>query len=231
MQFICETCGADFSRPPSALIHDPPRFCSPDCFYKWLKGSERAPRVNVKCQTCGKEMRVLKSRYDAGQGRFCSRECVNTGRISPQRKERVACTCKYCGKTFYRLQCQIDSGRGIFCSRSCVAAHTNRTAYTESPTSIEEALIAELEQRDIEYEFQYSLGKWVLDFAFPQQHIAVEADGVYWHSLPKAVEKDKRKEADLRSRGWKLLRFDGDMIRDSVSDCVDRVTDCLFALR
>lgn len=227
MQFICETCGAEFTRPPSTVDHDPPRFCSTDCFYEWLKGSERAPRVNVHCETCGKPIRILKSKYDAGQGRFCSRECVNKGRPSPKRKERTRCTCKHCGKTFYRLPCQMKDGRGKFCSRSCVAAHTNRNAYTDEPTSIEAALMSELDAHDIQYVAQYPVTKYTIDLAFPTENLAVEADGVYWHSLDNVVEKDARKDEDLTQRGWTVLHFDGDQIRDSASDCVDTILEHL----
>lgn len=226
----CETCGNAFDVHPSRLIHDPPRFCSTECFYKWLKGSERAPRITVHCEACGKKIRVLKSRYEAGQGRFCSRSCVNKNRISPKRKRRVRLVCEHCNKTFYRLRCQMTDGRGRFCSRQCAAAYTIRNLQKDTPTSIERALIEELDRRGIGYEFQHPVRRWILDFAFPKRKVAVEADGSYWHSLPNVIEKDARKDRDLARRGWTVLRFGEDEINESPSDCVDRIVEHLDSL-
>jgi len=64
---------------------------------------------------------------------------------------------------------------------------------------------------------------WVIDFAFPAHKLIVEADGIYWHSLPNVQAKDARKDADLTQRGWTILRFTGDDIRASACACVDKI--------
>ena len=227
-KFTCEVCGQLFTVSPSTIKYRDPRFCSTDCFYKWLKGSKRAPRIKTKCLTCGKEMSILKSRYDANRGRYCSQECMIKDRPpSKPRKDRIKCACLQCGKIFYKLPCQMTKGRGQFCSRSCNASYHIRKASLNSPTSIEQALIEELEARNLSYEFQYQFDSWILDFAFPVHKLAIEADGIYWHSLPNIVEKDARKDADLQSQGWTVLRFTGDEIRESPQRCVDEIVKVL----
>jgi len=228
-EYICETCKQSFHRPPSAEKYDPPRFCSPGCFYKWLNGSKRAPRVRTHCLSCGKEITVLKSRHDAGQGLYCSHSCINKGRPSPKAKTRIECTCQHCGKTFYKLQCQIDSGRGKFCSRACSGAYAIRHL-TKEPTNIEQALIDELTARGIRFEFQYPVQSYTLDFAFPDVRLCVEADGVYWHSLSNVQEKDERKDKDLQASGWTVLHITEAQINESVSDCVNRIEHVLTSL-
>ncbi len=53
----------------------------------------------------------------------------------------------------------------------------------------------------------YALDRYNIDFAFPEQKLAVEYDGGNWHNTPKKRASDERKEAFLRDHGWRLLRF------------------------
>ncbi len=41
-----------------------------------------------------------------------------------------------------------------------------------------------------------------LDFAWPEARVAVEYDGVEWHSGPDAMKRDRRRQAALRDVGW-----------------------------
>ena len=176
--FTCEMCGKQFEVYPSTIKHDPPRFCGDECFYKWLKGSERSERVTVTCQSCGREFRVRKYKLDHGGGLFCSRRCVS------------------CNK---------------------------------GPTSIERLLMAELDVRGIAYESQHPIARYLIDIAFPNRMLAVEADGVYWHSLPNMVKKDARKDRDLAKRGWTVLHFGEAQIHESPSACVDTILEHLHS--
>lgn len=54
---------------------------------------------------------------------------------------------------------------------------------------------------------QYQLGSFFVDIAFPDIKLAIEIDGEYWHSLPKVVSRDKRKNSYIQdSCGWDLVR-------------------------
>lgn len=225
-KFQCETCGKIFTRPPSSMKHDPPRFCGTKCFYKWLKGSERTPRVETNCLHCGKSMRVRASIYANGRGRYCSQPCMIAERPPKPRGPRVTLSCLHCNKEFQTYPSWAKDGRK-FCSRQCHGAHTMRNARLMQPTSIERALMAELEKQEMVYEHEYPVTGWVLDFAFPDQRLAVEADGDYWHSLPNVIEKDARKDASMKAMGWRILHFTETQINQSVRACVDQVASAL----
>jgi len=44
-----------------------------------------------------------------------------------------------------------------------------------------------------------------LDVYLPEHHKAIEYNGTYWHSLPKAIEKDKIKQSECNRLGIDLL--------------------------
>ena len=222
----CATCGEEFNCAPSQL--DKRRFCSKACFYKWLKGSERSERVGFACPVCGKRMRMLKSQYNDGRSHYCSQECMMKERPGPGRVDKLRRACKHCGGEFYRYPSQVVGGRGDFCSRGCVASYTIRHL-SGAPTSIECALIEGLDARGMKYEFQYPVHGYTIDFAFPDEMLAVEADGVYWHGLDRVKEKDARKDRRLLDSGWDVLRFTGDEIRQSAQGCIDKIASRISA--
>ncbi|MFN8228773.1 MAG: hypothetical protein U0R18_18865, partial [Mycobacterium sp.] len=54
---------------------------------------------------------------------------------------------------------------------------------------------------------------WRLDFAWPDQRVAVEYDGFEWHSSPEALQRDRQKRAALTEMGWRLLSIVSDDVR------------------
>lgn len=120
IQVICETCGKPFNVPPSRFKYDPPRFCSPACFYKWSNGRERVEHVDTACEYCGKPMHVLANDRKDGHGRFCSRSCAARARTKPTRHvQKVKRTCLHCGKDFFLYPSQLKKDRGDYCSKRC----------------------------------------------------------------------------------------------------------------
>jgi len=91
-------------------------------------------------------------------------------------------------------------------------------------TNIEIKLREELESRGLKWgtdfatQFPIKYG-YIIDIAFPDKKIAVEADGEPWHS-PK---KDATKNYILKQKGWKVLRFPGNKILTDVKGCVDEI--------
>lgn len=154
---------------------------------------------------------------------------THTGKDNPGYVEKIRLACKECDKIFYRSQAYLDSkkGMGNFCSAPCRAIHTKRNMRHNTPTSIEQAIMDILDEKKLDYEFNYYLKPWVIDFAFLNARLAVEADGIYWHSLPGMIEKDARKDADLASRDWQILRFDGNRIRADAGGCVQEILSFL----
>jgi very-short-patch-repair endonuclease len=53
----------------------------------------------------------------------------------------------------------------------------------------------------------YAVDKYNIDFAFPEQELAIEYHGGNWHNTPTHQAGDERKAAFLRNQGWRLLVF------------------------
>jgi len=60
--------------------------------------------------------------------------------------------------------------------------------------------------------------RWKIDFAFPEQMIAVEVEGGTFsggrHTRPMGFERDCDKYNSLTIAGWKLIRVTGSMVRN-----------------
>ena len=96
-------------------------------------------------------------------------------------------------------------------------------------TNIETLLRLELESRGLkdgwDFVSQYPVkGSFILDFAFPDKKIGVEADGEVYHSWSEiGRNRDRIKNAVMKKKGWIMLRFTGTEITENVSTCVDKV--------
>jgi very-short-patch-repair endonuclease len=96
-------------------------------------------------------------------------------------------------------------------------------------TAIEAKIYQELERRGVTFVKQQVIdGLWVVDALIPGARVVVECDGEYWHSLPEMVERDRKKDGYLKSRGYKVLRFPEAAIHADVVGCVQRVIDALI---
>ena len=58
---------------------------------------------------------------------------------------------------------------------------------------------------------QHELGSYVLDFVCVERRLVVEADGGQ-HFDPEGPQRDRLRDAWLRSRGWTVLRLDNRLI-------------------
>jgi len=83
------------------------------------------------------------------------------------------------------------------------------------------------------------------DFFFPAKSVAVFVDGCFWHGcrecghipsknagfwkakISRNRQRDKRTTAELEKSGCVVLRFWEHDLRDSLRDCVDRITSVL----
>jgi len=79
---------------------------------------------------------------------------------------------------------------------------------------IEELMGKELLRSKIPFQREYPLFqnhclRYRLDFAIIQgsKKIAIECDRTAWHSQPKQRKKDRKRDAYLKNKGWKVLRF------------------------
>ena len=62
-----------------------------------------------------------------------------------------------------------------------------------------------------------------LDFAWPDQRVAVEYDGVDWHSGPDAMWRDRERASALLDVGWVVVAIVFDDVRHKAWDFVGRI--------
>ena len=102
--------------------------------------------------------------------------------------------------------------------------------YDDSP--LEDRLWAEFKRRRIVAERQewieVSGQPYALDFAIycAGGKLAVETDGDTWHSDPARIPLDNRRDNDLETEGWSLLRFNTRQINEELASyCAPTVVD------
>lgn len=76
-----------------------------------------------------------------------------------------------------------------------------------SPTKPERIIKKFLEEQGVKHEFQFRLGGFYYDFHIPKRNLLIEYDGVYWHSLPEARERDKEKTELALENNYMLVRL------------------------
>ena len=91
----------------------------------------------------------------------------------------------------------------------------------ESP--IEHRLYSVLKSNGYHPTTQVKVGRYRIDIAFSTHKLAIECDGRNFHSSPNAKARDKRKDAYLRSQGWKTLRFSGSRIHRDMKGILQRI--------
>jgi very-short-patch-repair endonuclease len=72
------------------------------------------------------------------------------------------------------------------------------------------------------------LGKEV-DFFWPEQRLVVETDGWQAHRTPRAFERDRRRDAELVARGYRVIRFTWRQLRDEPEYVVATLAAALAA--
>lgn len=79
---------------------------------------------------------------------------------------------------------------------------------------------------------QKIIGSYIVDFCCPKLKLVIEIDGVQ-HYFEEKVEYEKRREAYLQSKGYKLLRFYNSDINKEIkntettiySGCIERAKE------
>lgn len=101
---------------------------------------------------------------------------------------------------------QQSGRRGIVVVRELLAL---AAAEAESPMESEARLVmidGGLPTPTLQYEVVDMTGRtWRLDFAWPECRVAVEYDGVAWHSGAESFFRDRRRTAALQDVGWVVV--------------------------
>lgn len=70
---------------------------------------------------------------------------------------------------------------------------------------------------------QFQIGRYRVDFAFVEERMVVEADGIRYHSSPSARRRDRIRDKYLKNRGWKVMRFTGPQIFNDAYFCAREI--------
>ena len=62
-----------------------------------------------------------------------------------------------------------------------------------------------------------------VDFAWPEQRVAVEYDGLDWHSGADAMRRDRKRAAALLDVGWVVIAIVFEDVRYRACDFVARI--------
>jgi len=115
--------------------------------------------------------------------------------------------------------------RGIVAVRNLIALADGRA---ESPMESEARLVmidGGLPVPELQYEVVDGNGQVRrLDFAWPEQQLAVEYDGVDWHGNPDALRKDRRRTAALMDAGWSVIAIVFEDVRHRQGEMVARIS-------
>lgn len=79
--------------------------------------------------------------------------------------------------------------------------------YSKGRSYAEEYWKNVLDSNDMQYEEQYQIGPYQLDFAFLKNKIDLEIDGDQHYLDERIVESDKRRTLYLEEKGWKVIRI------------------------
>jgi very-short-patch-repair endonuclease len=95
---------------------------------------------------------------------------------------------------------------------------SSQTRFKSRPTTIEMAVQDVLAGLSVPYQDQVHLGYYHVDILVGD-NLVIECDGDYWHSLPKVMAVDKRRDQWLLSQGYKIARLKEHDIRKDAYGC------------
>lgn len=203
----CLDCGVSIAATSTRC-----RSCAPRNTWADRPSPNKGELVKVTCEACG-SVRELCPAHAKG-ARACSRKCAYdlrrrvTGEAHPLFKTKVVIVCGFCGRHFEAKPSEANRKR--YCSRECVGSASIRMQGGRS-SSLEESVAAHLDSLGVAYERQARVRRFLVDFRIGD--LIVEADGVYWHSRPKVIERDARKNAAIEAEGMRLVRLTEAQIR------------------
>lgn len=177
----CLHCGKEFQINRSQ--QSVKRYCSKACKFAGLNVQDTRT-----CAWCQKSFKVSRTKDD----RFCSKPCW----YADTKSKRITKECLTCGTTFDVVQSQATIAR--FCCQPCFFKY-------RGDTTLEERVRMALNALGIKFEREYPISRYSIDFYLTDYHIALEADGEYWHRI--AAERDARRDAFLLKRGITTVRI------------------------
>lgn len=174
----------------------------------WNKGKKTPDDVKEKQRQAKLENPV---RYWLGKKRPEQSELQKGKKFSESTKEklRVVTTNKWKDLEFRKMMSKARHGtHNADVQRKNGLKGYLKLVRSKNPTSIEKIVYDYLLLKGILFEKQKSIGKrFVVDAYIPSLNLVIEADGTYWHSRPDNMERDKRKDSYLKTKGFSLIRL------------------------
>lgn len=69
------------------------------------------------------------------------------------------------------------------------------------------------------------------DFAIPSKRIVIELDGHEYHKTKEQRTKDARRERDLQTAGWKVIRFTGTEVHRDAYKCAEDACKFIYSVK
>jgi very-short-patch-repair endonuclease len=94
-------------------------------------------------------------------------------------------------------------------------------AFRKNMTDTERKLWSRLRGNQLGHYFrrQVPIGKYIADYMCRQKKLIVEIDGIQ-HSTMKGLERDRQRDAYLRSEGYRVLRFNTSEVLTNIDGIV-----------
>lgn len=230
----CAECGKEFSLKPSRVKRSKNLFCSKDCSAKHNR-KELSPHIDkltIESLYIEQQLSILQIAAQLESTVWVIRRTMNDYGVpirdrqnrssaswihaTSERREKASMTAKSNIKKMLLLP---DSKRREIAVSGAAALQSQR-----GPTSIERKMMNALNIAGIEYQFQKEIGrKFLCDFALSHYPIIIECDGIYWHSRPSAIRRDKSKDAYLKKCGYTVLRFTDKQINSDMDGCINKI--------
>ena len=73
---------------------------------------------------------------------------------------------------------------------------------------------------------QAPIGAYVVDFVIQTQKLVIEVDGEH-HFLPEGIRRDAKRDAWLKTEGYRIIRINTGELVDSFDGCVEEIMAAL----
>lgn len=202
--FKCDKCEKEFKTKHSLGGH----MSSHNRGENYAKARETASSKKRKERNCGQhDCKFCGKSFKTGPSLGAH---TTSCRVNPNYFETLA------KRNLSRKGKTLSDSHKIAISEAMKIAHKEERAWNigksrwnNEPSYPEEFFmkIIENEFLDKNYAREHPVGIYSIDFAWVHKKIAIEIDGSQHQRFQEYLEKDKRKDKYLESKGWKVLRI------------------------
>lgn len=209
------------------------KFCSKSCSASHNNRVRGPHSEETKKRISEKTGEAIRALQESGHENI--RPAVIIEKSCPQCNKGFAVKMTRKGQIFCSLVCRVEAqatdedrlrkaaelGRKNIVKQMKAGKWKGWSGVGEGKRSYPEAYIeSKLKEDGLNYEFQFQVGRYKVDFAFIDQKIALEVDGKQ-HLREKQLQSDRRKDAFLEESGWRVFRLPWESIKKE--DGRDRV--------